>query len=311
MQELKMSLIEHLSDLRKRIIYAALAIAIGTILPAIFWQDILRYVSESVRSVTASETIIANLETNCATYLEALIDAKIKEKLRTSRPQTNSNTPHTIDREGIKNCSMLWALSSALQFITPTEGFFTVFKLCLLVGLLISAPIVLYQIWMFVVPALFPTEKRYIGTGVLSGVFLFYTGAAFAFFVVFPNALQFLSGFAAPYLIPNYTISGYVSFMFFFVLGFGLVFEMPLVLFVLAKLGIVTADFLRRQWKYAIVIILISAAVITPTPDPLTMMMMAGPMIILYEISIWIIRLFVKKKSSTEFDSPVVTEKGT
>lgn len=302
-----MSLVEHLSDLRIRIIYAALAIAIGTILPAIFWQDILHYVSETVRNVTAPEATIIKLEDSCANYLEALIDSKIKERTEGAKKENTK----TIDREGIKSCSKLLALSFGLQFISPTEGFFTVFKLCLLIGLLISAPIVLYQIWMFVVPALFPNEKRYIGTGVFSGVFLFYAGAAFAFFIVFPNAMQFLSGFAAPDLIPNYTISNYVSFMFFFVLGFGLIFEMPLVLFILAKLGIVTADFLRRQWKYAFVIILIAAAVITPTPDPLTMMMMAGPMIILYEMSIWIIRLFVKKKSSAEFDGDMATEKGT
>jgi sec-independent protein translocase protein TatC len=296
-----MSLVEHLSELRHRIIYAALAIAVGTFLASIFWQPLLEYVSEAVRKVTAPETIVLQLEDRCAQYFDHL------EKLKPDA--TRSSGARTLDREGIRSCAMLWSLSSGLQFIHPTEGFFTIVKLCLMIGLLLSAPFVIYQIWMFVVPALFPDEKKHIGYGVFSGVVLFYAGAAFAFFVVFPQAIQFLSGFGAPYLVPNYIISSYVSFMFFFVLGFGLVFELPLVLFVLAKLGIVTAEFLRRQWKYALVINLSAAAIITPTPDPLTMMMMAGPMIILYEISIWLIRWFVKKKPEASLENKITPEK--
>ncbi|MBI1743600.1 twin-arginine translocase subunit TatC [Candidatus Acetothermia bacterium] len=302
MQDFKMSLIEHLSELRTRIIYAVLAITICSLVAGIFWQPLLSYITESVRKVTAPDELVIQLEDRCAQYFDHL------EKQRSDLKQPNG--PRAVDREGLQSCANLWALSSHLQFIHPTEGFFTLFKLCLMVGLLVSAPLVLYQIWMFVVPALFQNEKKYVGYGVFSGVALFYLGSAFAFFVVLPRTMEFLSGFGAPYLVPNYTIANYVSFMFFFVIGFGLVFELPLVLFILAKLGIVTANFLSSKRKYAIVINLTAAAIITPTPDPFTMMTMAVPMIILYEVSIWLIRWFVKKKPEAEFEGGVAPEKG-
>jgi sec-independent protein translocase protein TatC len=295
-----MSLIEHLSELRTRIVYAVLAIVAGSILAGFFTNSLLEFMTQSLREITAPEEYVNQLLTQCSTFLTALSRGETKE-IHITNPQIQS---------GVQACGVLFSLPRSLQVIHPTEAIFTLLKLILMVGLLISAPFVIHQIWLFVIPALFQNEKKYIGYGVLSGTLLFYTGAAFAYFVVFPFAVRFLKSIGEPFILAQYTLANYVSFMLFFVIGFGLAFELPLVLLVLAKLGIVTADFLRSKWKYATIIILAAAAIITPTPDPYTMMTLAVPMMLLYELSIWLIRWFVKEKPESTLEGEVAAEKG-
>jgi sec-independent protein translocase protein TatC len=144
-----------------------------------------------------------------------------------------------------------------LIFIRPTEVFFGYIKLALFVGLLLGAPFVLYQIWQFIVPALFPHERKYARYGFLAGAGLFYLGAFGCLFFVVPIAIKFLIELGGNYLQAAFTFENYISFILWLMLGFGVSFELPVVLFLLAKIGLVSHRFLREKRKYAIVLALV------------------------------------------------------
>ena len=162
-------------------------------------------------------------------------------------------------------------------------------NLALYSGIVLSFPLLLYFLAQFVLPALNQAEKRYVLPAVGLGFGLFLSGVLLCFNFVLPTTLHFLfydqirMGFR-----PNWTVPGYFSFATQFVLIFGLMFELPVVVIVLVKLGILPAELLRRTRAYAMVILLVVAMIIAPTPDPITMMIVAGPMLALYEACIWI-----------------------
>ncbi len=181
-----------------------------------------------------------------------------------------------------------------LVFTAPSDAFLARIVLALFAGCLISFPFTLFHVWRFVGLGLRPQEaKRILFYGPCS-LFLFLAGGVFAYFVIIPIALNFLLGFSTENIVPMITIKNYVSFVGTLILAFGVVFELPLVMLFLSHIGIATAEFLQQQRRYAIVIILILSAIITP-PDFVTQLMMAGPLIILYEIGLLIIRLKGKR----------------
>lgn len=185
-----------------------------------------------------------------------------------------------------------------LVFLSPTEAFMAYFKLAFFVGLFLASPVILFQIWSFVSSAFNEKERNTFLFFPPFSVILFICGAAFAFFIVIPLALKFLINFAGPEVLPVISISEYLSFITILTLIFGVVFELPIVIIVLSKLGVVTPAALSRNRKWAILIIFITAAVLTPTPDAFTQVLMAVPLILLYEISIWMSRLVnIKKKT--------------
>jgi sec-independent protein translocase protein TatC len=168
-----------------------------------------------------------------------------------------------------------------------------------LAGILVSSPIILYQFWMFVAPGLYTKERRMMMPIVLLSSFFFIGGALFGYFVVFPWGFKFFLGFATETIRPLPSMKEYFAFSAKLLLAFGLVFELPLVLTFLAKLGIVSVEFLKKNRKYALLLFFVGSAILTP-PDVVTQVMMALPLMVLYEISIIGAKIFGKKKAETD-----------
>lgn len=190
-----------------------------------------------------------------------------------------------------------------LIYTNLPEAFFTFLKVAFLAGLMLASPIVIYQFWMFVAPGLYDKEKRLLLPIIFLSTFFFIGGALFGYFIVFPFGFKFFLGFATETIRPLPSMKEYMSFSSKLLLAFGLVFEMPLVLTFLAKLGVVTVDFLKKNRKYAILLFFAGAAILTP-PDVVTQVMMALPLMLLYEVSILGARLFGRKsQAQTESSS--------
>lgn len=185
-----------------------------------------------------------------------------------------------------------------LAFFSPAEPLFASLKVAVLSGLILAMPILLSQAWGFVRSGLTTRERGYALTFIWWGSAQFLAGAAFAYYVLLPVSLRFLLGIGAGYLSPVISIDQYLSFVTTVVFWCALVFELPVVLFVLAKLGIVTPEWLRQQRPYAILVLVILAAIVTPTTDPVNLFLMALPLLLLYEASIWITRLAMPRRQS-------------
>ena len=229
----KMPFLEHLGELRRRIVWSlsALLVGIGLALPLKGW-------------------VIAYLE----------------------KPITDSK--------------------QTLVYLTLTEAFWVEMKVALILGLFIASPMILYQIWAFIAPGLYSHEKRYALPFVLIGSILFIGGGIFALKVVTPFAIQFLLSYSRPGLMPMISVGSYIDFLLKFTLAFGAVFELPLAITLASRMGLVTPQMLSRNRKYAILINFVVAAVLTPTPDIFNQCLMAGPLILLYEIGIISARIF-------------------
>jgi sec-independent protein translocase protein TatC len=182
----------------------------------------------------------------------------------------------------------------SLIFTSVAEAFFTYMKVAFIAGIILTSPFILYQIWAFVAPGLYQKEKRYVIPFVLGGSFFFILGVLFGYYVTIPIGFKFLLGYATDFIKPMPSMKEYLSFSIKFLLIFGLVFEFPVVLVLLARIGVVDAKTLARQRKYAILLIFIFAAVMTP-PDVISQVLMALPLIGLYELSILLSKIFGKK----------------
>ena len=183
-----------------------------------------------------------------------------------------------------------------LIFTGLPEAFFTYLKVSLLSGLMLAAPVLLYQFWVFVAPGLYDKERKLLIPIVFLSSFFFIGGALFGYFIVFPFGFKFFLGFATETIKALPSMREYLTFSSKLLLAFGLVFELPLVITFLARLGIVTVEFLKKNRKYALLLFFVFAAILTP-PDVVTQIMMAFPLMLLYEISILGARVFGKKKS--------------
>jgi sec-independent protein translocase protein TatC len=178
-------------------------------------------------------------------------------------------------------------LSEKLVYLNPVDPFNLYLKIAAIAGLFLTSPFVLYQVWMFISPGLYRNEKRYVMPFMVSTIALFSTGGYFGYRIVYPRALDFLIGFGAQFQ-PMITISEYTSLFLSIILGMGLIFELPIIIFFLALMGIVSAGFMWKNFRYAILLIFIVAAIVTPTPDILSMCIFAAPMVGLYIASIGI-----------------------
>ncbi len=243
MEEQKHTFIEHLAELRKRLIISLIAVGIGFGICYIFSKEIFHLLMIPLNKTLPPET--------------------------------------------------------TMIFTSLPEAFFTYLKVALLAGIFVASPVVLYQIWLFVAPALYSREKRYVIPFVILSTLLFIGGASFGYFVVFPFGFKFFLGFATDLIKPALKIKEYLSFCSILLLTFGFVFELPLFILFLAKLGVVDARMLSRNRRYVVLAIFAAAAILTP-PDVVTQFMMAGPLLILYEVSIWVAKVFGKKKEVEE-----------
>jgi sec-independent protein translocase protein TatC len=240
----RMSFLDHLDELRRRLVAAAISLAVGTLVAFFFIDRIFDFIMRP-----------------------------LYEKL---------------------------PAGSKLIYTEPTEAFMLKVKIALLAGLVIGAPLVMWQLWLFIAPGLYAREKRFALPFVLMASIFFVAGAAFNHYVLFPLAWVFLAGFTTDYMMFMPRIAPVFSLYAMLMVAMGLIFEMPAVILVLARMGLVTAGFLWRQIKYAVLIIFIAAAVITPTGDPMTQTLMAGPMIALYILSIGLAWLVGKRRRDPE-----------
>jgi sec-independent protein translocase protein TatC len=161
---------------------------------------------------------------------------------------------------------------------------------------LLASPVIFYQFWKFVAPGLYAHEKRVLLPFTVLSSFCFLGGAAFGYFVVFPPAFRFLVGYTTDYLSPMPAVAEYFSLALRLLIAFGVVFELPIFMVLLAKMGVVDVRFLNRYRKYAILISFVIAAIVTPTPDVVNQMLMGVPLLVLYEISIGAVWLFGRKR---------------
>jgi sec-independent protein translocase protein TatC len=229
-----MSFLEHLEELRRRIIYSIIAMAVG------FFA--------------------------CWSYHERIYDIM-------QRPIMTA----------LKNNG----LAEKLVYLNPTEPFNLYLKVTFLAGLFVASPYVLYQVWMFISPGLYRNERRYVLPFMFSTVFLFLAGGVFGYKIVYPAALDFLIEFGRQFQ-PMITIGEYTDLFLTIIIGMGLIFELPILVFFLALMGIVNAGWMWRNFRYSILVIFIIAAVVTPTTDILNMCIFAAPMVALYGVSIGI-----------------------
>jgi len=227
-----MGFLDHLEELRKRIIYSVIAVAVGFC--ACWWK------------------------------VEAIYE---------------------IMQRPIMDALKANGMSEKLVYLNPTEPFNLYLKIAALAGLFLTSPFVLYQVWMFISPGLYRKEKKYVIPFMVSTIALFSTGGMFGYKLVYPYALTFLINFGKQFQ-PMITVGEYTQLFLSVVLGMGLIFEMPILVFFLALMGILTAGFMWKNFRYAILVIFIVAAIVTPTTDILNMCIFAAPMIALYAISI-------------------------
>jgi sec-independent protein translocase protein TatC len=237
----RMTFLEHLDELRKRITHAVVGLLVGFVISFAFINDIFNFIYARLALVVPGKKLI---------YTEA------------------------------------------------PEMFMLYIKMAALIGVLIASPYIMLQVWLFIAPGLYAKEKKLAIPFVLSSSLLFVSGAAFSHYFVFPAAWNFFASFSGgvvefmPRVDPIFGM--YVKLM----LGIGLTFQLPVLMFVLARLGIVTAGFLLRNFKYAVLLIFIFAAVITPDGNPVTQVMVGGPMVVLYLLGIAAAWLFGKSKKA-------------
>ena len=178
-----------------------------------------------------------------------------------------------------------------IQITNPTAGLISYFQIGLRLGLILAAPVVLYQVHAFVAPGLHPHERRYLNLLVPGGFVLFFGGILFGWFLVLPSAVRFLSRFLGPYGVEsNWTLDNYLALVTNLLLAVGIAFLTPLVVYVLGKTGLVTPATMSRYRRYFVVVAAVLAAVLTPTPDPFTMFLILLPMLVLYELGILMAR---------------------
>ncbi len=184
-----------------------------------------------------------------------------------------------------------------LVFIEMTEMLGTIMRVCLVAGVMLAMPYIVYEVIMFVSPALTAREKRYVYIILPWIALMFFGGVAFGYFVLLPPALRFLLNFGAGIATPEIRIGNYISLITRLLLAIGIVFEMPVITTFLARLGVLTSQWLARRRKAAIIISFILAAMITPTFDPINQTAVAVPLIALYELSIWLAWLVQRRKA--------------
>ena len=185
-----------------------------------------------------------------------------------------------------------------LVYTEPAEAFLLYLKVAALAGLFFAAPVLLWQAWLFVAPGLYANEKRFVIPFVFFSTFFFVAGAAFSHYVVFPWAWTFFAGFTTDYMQFMPRIAPVFSLYVRMLLALGLVFEMPTLVMFLARVGLVTPKLLLKQFKYAVLVIFIIAAVLTPGPDVVSQALVAGPMIVLYIFSIGVAWMFQRRSAS-------------
>lgn len=236
-QEIEMTFLDHLEELRWRIIYSVLGILIGTVIAWIF--------------------------------IDFFVDKILLLPARTA--------------------------NFKLQNLRPFGQLFLYFQVAIMLGLIFSFPNVVYQLWRFISPALKSNEKKYIKWIVMFTTFCFICGVVFAYYIMLPLTLKFAAGFGSVAIQNNFSVDEYLSIVLNIILGAGLIFELPMLSFFLSKIGLLTPNLMRKYRRHAIVVIMILSAFLSPGTDPVSQVLLAVPLVLLYEISIFVSKIFQKK----------------
>jgi len=198
-----------------------------------------------------------------------------------------------------------------LQNLKPFGQVFLYMEVAIAGGVILSIPNLLYQLWAFIAPGLLPHERRYIRAIVAFSSICFLAGIAFAYFVIIPSAMTFFASFGTAEIENNLAISEYMSFIISIMLAAGVVFELPMVSWFLSRLGILTPAFMRKYRRHAIVIIFILSAVLTPGTDPVSQILLGIPLMVLYEISIWVSAGAARARQKSELAKAASEEAGS
>jgi sec-independent protein translocase protein TatC len=190
-------------------------------------------------------------------------------------------------------------MPTRLIFIAPTEAFFVNLKVALYTGLFLSIPLILFQVWKFVAPGLYEHERRYSYPFLIISTVLFLVGAAFAYLVILPVALHFLIAQGGELWQPNITLSNYLAFCMRLLLAAGLIFEFPVLMYFLTKVGVVTPEFLVKNRKYAVLVAFVLSAILTP-PDVFSQILLAIPLFLLFEVSIFVAKRVAAGQDNAE-----------
>jgi sec-independent protein translocase protein TatC len=202
------------------------------------------------------------------------------------------------------------ASGHTLIAVSPSELFMTYLKTCLLVGFLVAIPVLLWHLWAFVSPGLYQNERRMALPFVLSTSTLFAVGCLFAYFVAFPVMFGYFVSLESDFVATMWSTKEVFSVCTTMYLGFGLAFQLPIVLVAMAIAGIVTPDWLAQQRKYAVLLAFIAGAILTPSPDVTSQIILSVPLCILYEMSIWVSRALVRRRASAQTLLPAERDSG-
>lgn len=273
MTEAQMSLLEHLEELRRRLIISLVALVIGMALAWPFSLSALRVIQRPL----TQPSLIKRIHRTLTVY--------VQEKYPDFAKRFHLDPPK------------LTPASKKLNYMAPLEPFFVQMKLSLILGIVVALPVILYQVWLFIAPGLHAHERKYVYLFVPVGTLAFVLGDVFFLYLVWPVVVAFSLGYESETLNAMLNLSQYVNFSLRLFLLFGLVFELPLILLVLARIGLVRREFLVKHRRVAI---LLSAVVAAFHADVLTMTMIAVPLYGMYELSILVVRLFGGPQSRAE-----------
>ena len=275
-----MGFLEHLEELRWRILRAMAALIVGSILCFSFSDYLMDLL------IQPYEEAVLSIENEQKLDAIASVESFLKGMFYDNEPSVQADAS-IVEIPSHRR----------LQALRPMTYFFISIQVALLGGLLIALPIIFLQIWKFIAPGLLKNERSLIIPIVSSSVFCFTLGGAIAYFLVLPMGLRFFLALEPPDMTSQWAADEYVGFVIRLLFGFGLVFEMPVITLLLAKAGLITSKLMRQYRRYAIIGIFVVAAFITP-PDPVSQLMMAMPLLFLYEISIWVCKVVGKKKKN-------------
>ncbi|GAB7024368.1 twin-arginine translocase subunit TatC [Salidesulfovibrio brasiliensis] len=285
-----MSLLDHLGELRQRLVRCVLAVIVGMLVCYSFAErmfDILmKPMKEVLRDVAQKHMV-----------LPADFFQNLKEGLAQSLQGTDFKYFDKLDVfvQAMQDSMSTVMVGGHFQYTYPAEAFFSHIKIAIVAGIFLMSPYLFAQIWGFIAPGLYSHERKYvIPMAVISAMF-FVGGGMFGYFVVFPFGFDFFASFANSEIAFTPKLNEYLSFCLKLLFAFGIVFELPLFILFLARMGLVTSRGLRKKQKYAVLLSFVAASILTP-PDPFTQCLMAGPLILLYELGIWVAYIFGKNE---------------
>lgn len=286
-----MPFLDHLEELRWRLLKSIAAVIVGAILSFTFSDQLLSFLIYPYKNAVIS--LESAGQSSPLGAMQQMFGRWFKGAAAVLEPVTATSPADTVQTPALPP-------SRRLQALKPTTYLMLSMQIALLGGLVLALPVVFYQFWRFVTPGLLPKERRLILPIVVLSVVCFLVGALFAYAVVLPTGLLFFLSMEPKDMTSQWAVDEYMSFVLWMLLGFGVVFELPVLTLFLSRMGLVNADLLRRARRYAVVVIFIVAAILTPSPDPFSQLLMAVPLMGLYELSIWICRFSGKKSKKQE-----------